>query len=204
MPANLNNIFPLKFRPFLSTLTANLKKLDSLALSWFGCCNVQKMNAMPRLLYLLQSLPVKLPQTFFHAVCSAFTKFLWRGKHPRIGRALLLRLKLRGGIGFPDPALYYTATHMTQVVDWCRRGDLKLWVTLEQEVAHAPLTGLLWAGKQLTSHLTTHPLIRPILFKMERFFRLSSLTSFPSPMTPLVGHLKFPPGLSDSPLQGRP
>lgn len=129
-------------------LSTDLRRWDPLALSWLGLCNVLKMNAMPRLLYLLQALSVKLPQTFFHVVRSKFIQFLWRSRHPCIGRALLLRPKLRGGIGFPDPALYYTATHMTRVVDWYRHGELKLWVSLEQEMAWVPLAGLPWAGKQ--------------------------------------------------------
>lgn len=158
---------------------------------------------MPRLLYLLQALPIKLPQTFFHAVRSKFIKFLWRGRHPRIGRALLLRLKMRGGISFPHPALYYTATHMTRVVDWCRHVELKFWVSLEQEMAWVPLAGLPWVGKQLDSHITTHPLLCPTLDEMEIFSRLSTLTNFPSPMTPIIGHPRFLPGLSDPAFTGQ-
>lgn len=54
---------------------------------------------MPRLLYLLQALPIKIPQTFFHVARSVYIKFIWRGKHPRLGRALLLRPKLKGRVG---------------------------------------------------------------------------------------------------------
>lgn len=154
--AKLQDIVTLNFQPLLSTLAADLERWNSLALSWFGCCNILKMNAIPRLLYLLQALPVKIPQTFFHAIRSLFIRFIWRGKHPRLGRILLLRPKIRGGLGFPDPALYYTAAHMTRVMDWCRHSDLKLWVSLEQEAARAPLAGLPWAGKTPATHLTTH------------------------------------------------
>lgn len=94
-------------------------------------------------------------------VHSKFFKFLWCDRHPHIGWVLLLRPKLRGGIGFPDPAHYYTAMHMTRVVDRCHHGEWKLWVTLEQEMAQVPLAGLPWVGKQLYPHLTTHPFIGP-------------------------------------------
>lgn len=49
-------------------LTTDLRRWDPLALSWFGWCNVLKMNTMPLLLYLLLALPVKLPQTFFRFI----------------------------------------------------------------------------------------------------------------------------------------
>lgn len=80
---------------------------------------------------------------------------------------------------------------------------LKLWVTLEQEMARVPLAGLPWAGKQLDPHLTTHPLIGPSLAEMERFFSLSCLTNFPSPMTPIIRHPRFHPGLSNLAFTGR-
>lgn len=181
IPTDLSKVFPLNYQPFLSTLTTDLKKCDSLALSWFGRCNVLKMNAMPSLLYLLPTLPIKIPQSYFHAVRSAFIKVIWRGRHPRLGRTLLSRPKLRGSIGFPDPALYYTVTHLARVVDWCRHDDTKLWVILEQEAAHAPLAGLTWVEKTHTTHLTAHPLIGPTLAEMDRFFSSIFTEQFPFP-----------------------
>lgn len=153
------------------------------------------MNAMPRLLYLLQALPVKIPQTFLHAVCSTLNSY--GGGNPHLGRALLLRPKLRGGIGFPDPGLYCTVVHLTRVVDWCRHGDLILWLVLKRDAAGAPLAGLPWAGKTQGTSLATHPLIGPTLAETARFFHLSSLNNFPTPMMPVVGHLGFIPGLTD-------
>lgn len=54
-----------------------------------------------------------------------------------------------------------TVVHVTRVVDWWRHKTQKLWVTLEQEAATAPLAGLPWAVIQCFSYLAAHSLIGP-------------------------------------------
>lgn len=131
---------------------------------------------MSRLPYLLKSLPIRLPGAFVHSVCSVF---IWHSKHPRIGRNMLLRPKLKDGLGFSDLALYYRVVHITRVVDLCRHKTQKLWVTIEQEAETASLAGLPWAGEQYVSHLAAHPLIGPTLAEMDRFFSVDFLREFP-------------------------
>lgn len=144
IPSNLQLIFQYNFQTLLAPFSADLEKRKSLAVSWFGRCNVIKMNVMQRLLYLLQSLPIKLPQEFFRKIRAAFIRYVWQGKHSHLKRALLQRSKLRGGVELPDPALYCLAVHMTKVVDWYRHTSHKLWVSLEQESVTTPLAVLPW------------------------------------------------------------
>lgn len=75
----------------------------------------------------MQVVQIRIPQ--------ALIKFFWHGKSPRIGIVLLLRSKLKGGLSFPDPDLYYIVAHMTRVIDGCRHTHQKL--SLEQEAAIA-------------------------------------------------------------------
>lgn len=159
---------------------------------------------MPRLLYLLQALPVRIPQSFFHKLRSIFVNYVWQGKSSRLKRSLLQRPKLRGGVGLPDPALYYLAVHMNRVVDWCRHSPQKLWVRLEQELVPIPLAGLPWSGSRFSQFSSPHPLIEPTLQELHRYFRIAETVSFPSPLTPIIGHPDFIPGLSDKSFRLQP
>lgn len=152
---------------------------------------------MPRLLYLLQALPVRIPQDFFRKLRSVFVRYVWRGKPPRLKRSLLQRPKLRGGVDLPDPALYYTAVHMNRVVDWCRHSSHKLWIGLEQETVPFPIEGLPWNGTHSSRSSPSHPLLEPTLQELRRYFQLAETPSYPSPLTPITGHPDFQPGLTD-------
>lgn len=168
-----------------------------MAVSWFGRCNILKMNFTPRLLYLLQALPVKIPQSFFSKLRTIFINYVWQGKPSRLRRSLLQWPKPRGGVGLPDPVLCYTVVHMNRVVDWCRHLPHKLWVRLEQETVLIPLAGLPWSGTQFSWFSSPHPLIKPTLQELHRYFRIAETASFPSPLTPIIGHPDFAPGISD-------
>lgn len=197
IPSDLHLIYHLNFQPLLNVFSTDLDRWRGLAISWFGRCNVLKMNIMPRLLYLLQALPVRIPQEFFRKLRSVFVRYVWQGKPPRLKRSLLQRPKLRGGVGLPDPALYYTAVHMNRIVDWCRHSSHKLWIGLEQETIQFPIEGLPWSGTHSSRFLPAHPLLDTTLEEHRRYSKLAETPNFPSPMTPIIGHPDFHPGLSD-------
>lgn len=65
--------------------------------------------------------------------------YVWQGKTPGISKEVLIRQKTRGKVGLLDPASHYTATHMAQVIDWCKLGK---W-----DCSQVPLVGIPWAGQ---------------------------------------------------------
>lgn len=125
IPRKLNRIFKRNFAPLPRKL-----KMDTF--TWFGRSNILKMNVMPRLLYLFQMLPVRLPQNFLAELRTRLTRFVWAGRPPRLRIAILSLLKVQGGMGFPDPVGYYEASHLTIIMEWCIMTDPKLWVDLAQ------------------------------------------------------------------------
>lgn len=65
------------------------------------------MTILPKVLYLLRTLPIKVPQSFFGSLQALQMRFIWAHKTPRI-KFILLRPKALGGI--PDFKTYYHAT----------------------------------------------------------------------------------------------
>lgn len=63
---SLSFLFDSNFTPLLKSIEQNLKtKLNKCFFSWFGQAAILKMTILPKLLYLLHALPIKIPNRFF-------------------------------------------------------------------------------------------------------------------------------------------
>uniref|UniRef100_A0A8C5LSC9 Reverse transcriptase domain-containing protein n=1 Tax=Leptobrachium leishanense TaxID=445787 RepID=A0A8C5LSC9_9ANUR len=122
LPARLDTLFEDNFPPLWRTLTAELLTWSKMHISWFGRISVLKMNVLPRLLYLFQTLPIRIPTSFFALMKSAFLRFVWRASRPRVRWTVLVRAKSGGGVALPDPHWYYIATHLLRVIEWSTGG----------------------------------------------------------------------------------
>lgn len=102
-----------------------------------------------------------------------------------------------GGIGLPELLNYYTAVHITRLVDWNIHAPDKDWVGLEASFTSLPLKSLPWIqGSHSHSEIGIHPLIKPILQCFCKICKHSSISSIPGPMTLIKQNPDFPPGLN--------
>lgn len=99
---NLSNLFTLNYIPLLSRLRKDLASWEDKTIPWFGRINTLKMDTLPKLLYLYQTIPVIIPKSFFSTLRSLSIRFLWNKGLSRIKFKLLTRPKLQGGTGLPD------------------------------------------------------------------------------------------------------
>uniref|UniRef100_A0A8C5M7Y9 Reverse transcriptase domain-containing protein n=1 Tax=Leptobrachium leishanense TaxID=445787 RepID=A0A8C5M7Y9_9ANUR len=112
------HMFRDNFLPILDTFANDLGQWDYPHISWLGRVQVLKMNLLPRLLYLFQTIPTHIPSAYFRALRSLTTTYIWRGSRPRQSFTCLTLPKLEGGLAVPDFLLYYKSCHMVRVVEW--------------------------------------------------------------------------------------
>lgn len=97
------------------------------------------MVILPKLLYLMKTLPFKIPSHFFSSLNSVLLKFLWNQQKPRIKLDKLTNSKETGGIGLPNFKHYYYTSHLSRIIDWHCHGQANDWVALEESLNTALL-----------------------------------------------------------------
>lgn len=139
IPSNLADLYNLNFPPLLSRIRKELDTWNQTPLPWFGRINTLKMDTLPKLLYVFQTIPILLPQRFFASLRSMSIRFVWQQGMSRIRHALLTYPKTRGGVGLPDFEMYHRAAVLSRILEWFPRPFPKASTAIEQDLSTSDL-----------------------------------------------------------------
>lgn len=90
---------------------------------------------------------------------------------------------------------------MARLINWCRHASFKIWPKIEQSQCEIPLHRAVWCFGDLSPVLKKHPTLGPTLRICSRICFTTQLLSVNSPLYPIVGNPRFPPGLQEGPFR---
>lgn len=113
-----------------------------------------KMNILPRLLYLFQTLPIEINQNQFNEWDKMLSRYIWQGKRPRVRLKTLQLVKEKGGWGLPSLRDYYFAAQMRALICWCNPSYNAQWKNIEMKIPSIPIQAIL-ADNNLQRYINT-------------------------------------------------
>lgn len=129
---NVSQLYDANYGKLIKEIKKDLDRWTILPLTLSGRVETIRMNILPRLLFLFQSLPVMISGSTFKMLDKRMSKFLWQNKKARIKYKTLLAPQNKGGLNLPNLRNYYWAAQLRALILWITKDKDAIWVEMEQ------------------------------------------------------------------------